>query len=1648
MHVVEAVLIGLVMVSAVSFVVTYSAPTNTTQPTRQRLDAQALDAVKVLDEFPANDARYGNNTLSKFVFQCLQAKCSDLTSRLDGLLPEATSYNVYVNNGYAYLPVYEPKLPAGESVNVRHPIEPRLTYVWMQTSTEEVAPSLKTTLGVFALPVYNSNILLDGGSGVEVRVQGYNNNNLRTFNLTAFYSTQEGPSGSDLASPTIVAKRPDGTPALFLDRLSDSTNKSLFLEVKETAGKVLRKGTTINVTAPRGFALDMYSSGTYTTWWNAATTTGSSVSGMSLTASLKQDTPAGAALQFRLNATPVTAPPVGPDSFDFYSFNVRLGNGAYSVADLILKYRQSATATGGDFHAVAASIPKPMGSTGSARYGIAVQSPILPNPSESITITRVEFLQPEGYKIFQGTPTAVGGVYGGTWRVGDGSGSAGSTLGWSGVKAMIPGEAFDMFVDVNGAGTLTPAVPREHQTAGIRTPSSNTAFTREVGPGLFYGEIPRDERVTGGTLTGYFWPPVGGQVDVALVSDVRPVSHRETVIPGGWNYDVTTLATLRDSLSLINITLSQRVVPIGDKVTIDVDAQNLLLNLSEKGIDAKTRIKLYPSWALDTHTTIRDNSTTERSIFDSATTHVLLYDFTADGTKDVLVATDDGGVYVLNGKNGYKVPGLSAKLANGKVTSMSVGYLEVTDTAKAHPYVLIGTDASGTGINLYLLDMKLDEKWASRVSAAGAGGQKVVSLDVVPDVDGEPDANGNYWHDVAVGDIAGSWYYVRGQSGTTIRTGAAIGTPPATGALVSGGVWGLGKADGIVTTTGVTVNVIGDTTLSESTLGGVTEAVKHASLNLYSGGVLALNKTLSTIWTFGSPVDLYETIDLDGDGVTDVVAANSAGTVSVLNGTQAALPFNGVTYATGSKIVDGATLPGDPYHLWSINNDGMVMYSTDGMTTRWYASDVPTAGIGGAFYSVPGARAIHMANADAGWIVGDTGKVWKTLNGSSETGPGVFSSVAVSVAGRSDNALWNLKDVWALGPDNVVMVGECATTCAGAVAFRYTTTMGWTTMPTFGATDKLSRVHFYDANRGWVTSSATATTGKVYRTLDGGVTWLAPVVELPGKLNGIAFRDSLNGFVVGDGGFIRQTQDGGVSWSVPTSLGTTEKLNDISFSDSQNGVIVGNTGVVFRTYDGGVTWVRITGDATLDYTRAPFPHATQGYILGGPVATAGRYVGMMATYSSYSVATSGFTLSPGGNAEWITITPTTRNMDGYTNVKYWVSANGGSTWREATKMGSQTDVLENVNYHPVYVGDVTGTNVKIKMEIFADSAFPHVSAEVENVKAEVSYRVGANNLTSFLVAKFPVEGAVDPGSTAVWDAAAGGVRSPRIRTFWNQQLPAGVLALDTGRKLTTASHNDGQTDVLAATASNDRSVYALSGSNGAILWKSPILGASGSIRAVAFADLPTRTGDAFVDAVAVLETTTADPVNCPGATTISYVYALNGYTGAVVGSPFRLCTSWKGFGAADLSGDAQTDVVIGQVGNIASSPGYVYAIDGKTGGKLWRTVPSIKGLYTLEYEAPRNSIFGPYIVEVEVSGTQTLGGVSVSLVTRSITYFLVTPPDRQMPMSPIYTVELVVWYDDWDFAPGATNVEVLPPLPTNPSWPINIAPGMREYNIR
>jgi photosystem II stability/assembly factor-like uncharacterized protein len=106
-------------------------------------------------------------------------------------------------------------------------------------------------------------------------------------------------------------------------------------------------------------------------------------------------------------------------------------------------------------------------------------------------------------------------------------------------------------------------------------------------------------------------------------------------------------------------------------------------------------------------------------------------------------------------------------------------------------------------------------------------------------------------------------------------------------------------------------------------------------------------------------------------------------------------------------------------------------------------------------------------------------------------------------------------------------------------------------------------------SRAW----AVGADGLIIRTGDGGATWAVVPSGTDRDLFGVCAVSVLEGWAVGERGTVLHTTDGGVTW-VPAARPTSETLLAVTFSDRVHGLACGTRGTLMRTRDGGRTWKR------------------------------------------------------------------------------------------------------------------------------------------------------------------------------------------------------------------------------------------------------------------------------------------------------------------------------------------------------------------------------------------------------------------------------------------------------------------------------------------
>ncbi len=313
----------------------------------------------------------------------------------------------------------------------------------------------------------------------------------------------------------------------------------------------------------------------------------------------------------------------------------------------------------------------------------------------------------------------------------------------------------------------------------------------------------------------------------------------------------------------------------------------------------------------------------------------------------------------------------------------------------------------------------------------------------------------------------------------------------------------------------------------------------------------------------------------------------------------------------------------DPYTGWASGPRGGLLKSSDGGET-W-------SPIGGANNGI---QDISFADSQNGWAVGGGGMILRTTNGganwSLQSGapvpwnasipmdiPYSLNSIAVIDAntafvagGRQMGTVYGGALIQKTTNGGATWTVSYGTSFSSTLGYRLTaldfadsqhgcavgtygtflrTSDGGTTWtPSSWGTSylALTDVDFPDALVGYVGVWKGGPAGAMVRkTTDGGATWVdlaLPGPTLPSDFR-ITFLDTLQGWVVGNNGYIRKTLDGGATWTPPDTvvppsvpqlpeLITFFHLRDVAFANSTMGWIAGSNGAILKTMDGGATW--------------------------------------------------------------------------------------------------------------------------------------------------------------------------------------------------------------------------------------------------------------------------------------------------------------------------------------------------------------------------------------------------------------------------------------------------------------------------------------------
>lgn len=143
---------------------------------------------------------------------------------------------------------------------------------------------------------------------------------------------------------------------------------------------------------------------------------------------------------------------------------------------------------------------------------------------------------------------------------------------------------------------------------------------------------------------------------------------------------------------------------------------------------------------------------------------------------------------------------------------------------------------------------------------------------------------------------------------------------------------------------------------------------------------------------------------------------------------------------------------------------------------------------------------------------------------------------------------------------------------------------------------------FLDQNKGFL----LAATGALYKTWDGGVSWLSvkenifptgytPPSWTSAEYNTLQFLDTLNGYFSGKIGVLKTT-DGGKSWTSVYPAGG--QINVVKFFTPNTGYLKLDK-AIYKTVDGGQSWtVSCKINSQILLTGMTFTDSTHGWVCG------------------------------------------------------------------------------------------------------------------------------------------------------------------------------------------------------------------------------------------------------------------------------------------------------------------------------------------------------------------------------------------------------------------------------------------------------------------
>ena len=189
-----------------------------------------------------------------------------------------------------------------------------------------------------------------------------------------------------------------------------------------------------------------------------------------------------------------------------------------------------------------------------------------------------------------------------------------------------------------------------------------------------------------------------------------------------------------------------------------------------------------------------------------------------------------------------------------------------------------------------------------------------------------------------------------------------------------------------------------------------------------------------------------------------------------------------------------------------------------------------------------------FADADRGWVFGETGIVFATRDG----GAHWFRQTSPTKHLLLGGAFVDHAHGWLVGAGATILQ-----TSDGGMTWQIGNVRD-------GAGARFTAASFVGNSLGW----AVGTAGRVFATTDGGRTWFEQHSNVDADLLDVKFIDPSAGWAVGAQGTLLSTRDGGIHWTA-TGSSTSHALERLFFVDQNHGWAVGFGGTVLTYSQAG-----------------------------------------------------------------------------------------------------------------------------------------------------------------------------------------------------------------------------------------------------------------------------------------------------------------------------------------------------------------------------------------------------------------------------------------------------------------------------------------------